>query len=468
MADELDPDKQEVSCEDYTTPDGIVRFVRERLYVDPAPYQERILRDFVTYRRVAVRAPHGAGKSTTAAMIVAWALYAFNEDTKIPITASAWRQLTKALMPEIKKQMQRAQLAPKPQMLEQSIKTPNAEAFLMASDNPYSLEGIHASNVVLIMDESKAIPDVFFDALEGALSAGNTYALMLSTPGTPSGRFYDVFARRPGLHDWHPIHVTIDEAIAAGRINPEWVTARKQQWGENSTVYKNRVLGEFDDSGEDSVIPLNWIERANERWHACNGKGEATAFVTWGCDPAYKGEDKTALARLVGNVVEYLKTFEKQEPMQTVGRLAAEVKADTPIAVDIIGIGAGIYSRLRELKYKALGVNVSEKALWSNGKPITDKSGKQEFVNLRCALWWLLREALDPEGDVLLALPPDDELTGDLTAPTWWYRSDGKIQVESKDDMRERLGRSPDRADAVALAYFAAKIKPTPLKMSFI
>jgi hypothetical protein len=73
----------------------------------------------------------------------------------------------------------------------------------------------------------------------------------------------------------------------------------------------------------------------------------------------------------------------------------------------------------------------------------------------------MIREALDPEGDDPIALPPDDGLADDLSAPTYWYTSSGKIQVEAKDEIRDRIGRSPDKADAVALALYASRYVKT-------
>jgi hypothetical protein len=122
--------------------------------------------------------------------------------------------------------------------------------------------------------------------------------------------------------------------------------------------------------------------------------------------------------------------------------------------VDVIGIGAGVVDRLREQGYNVTGVNVSESS------DRTDNSGELQFVNLRSAVWWALREALDPLNSDPLALPPDDILTGDLTAPKWSITSAGKIKMESKEDLRKRLGRSTDAGDTLALAWYG---KSTPI-----
>lgn len=439
----------------------IVGFVRDILHAEPADYQIDILNTFIKQKRIAVRGPHGLGKTALSSWVVLWAIATSEVDTKVVTTASAWRQLTKFTWPEVRKWAGKADwsmlgmdIRRGKELLELSIKLPNKEAFAVASDNPALIEGAHATRLVYVFDEAKAIPVGTWDAAEGAFSGagGDTvneaYALAISTPGESSGRFYDIHARKSGLEDWAVRHVTLDEAIAAGRISREWAEQRRKQWGENSAVYQNRVLGEFADSGEDSVVPLSWIEASNKRWLDCGGKGEGE--TTYGIDVARYGEDKTAFARLTGYVLEKLDYYAKQSTMETAGRAAATIDKQINAAVDTIGIGAGVFDRLQELGHRVLSVNVGEST------DMKDSSGQVGFVNLRSAIWWMMREALDPESENPLALPPDDMLTGDLTAPLWGYTSKGQIKVESKDDIRIRIGRSTDAADALGLALYAA------------
>lgn len=439
----------------YTSPDGIVKFVREVLLADPTPYQEDILRTFAERKRMAVRGPHGLGKTALSSWVILWGMVAFADDVKIVTTASAWRQLVHFTWPEVRKWATKADwkrfgisMRRGKELLELSIKLPGKEAFAVASDNPALIEGAHASNMIYVFDEAKAIPAGIWDAAEGAFSTGNCYALAISTPGETSGRFYDIHKRKPGLEDWAVRHVKLTEAIAAGRISQEWADQRKTQWGETSAVYQNRVLGEFADSGEDNVVPLRWVELANDRWRACQGVG--TGDMSYGVDPARYGQDKTTIARLVGRVCEVINYYTRQSTMETAGRVASTVNKKTPVAVDVIGIGAGVYDRLEEEGYAVIAVNVAEST------SMRDASGTLKFINLRSAIWWAMRDSLDPDSDDPLALPPDDILTGDLTAPTWTYTSKGQIKVESKDDIRARIGRSTDGADGLGLALYAA------------
>lgn len=466
--------QQANNATDYTTEGGIVRFVRDVLFVEPTAYQERILRALVRYKRVCVRAPHGAGKTTLAAWVVLWGMLAFDTDVKIPTTASVWRQLEEYLWPEIRKWAHKANIESVMRVLTLSIDMGDKRAFAVASDTPSAIEGAHASTLIYIFDEAKAISSQIFEAAEGAFSGagestGNrAYALAISTPGETSGTFYDIQTRRAGYEDWHAEHITLEECIAAGRIDREFAEQRKKQYGENSPVYLNRYLGEFATNNSNAVVPLSWVEAANERYEDCRGRGDG--LTAYGLDVARFGEDATTTAKVVGRVLESLTYNSQQSTMETVGRTVATVgNKSTPIGVDVIGIGAGVYDRLKELGFKALAVNAGESAKDSMGNPITDEAGVLEFFNKRSQLWWMLREALNPESDNPLALPPDDRLTGDLTAPLYSFTSNGRIKVESKDDIRARIGRSTDAADALALALEAVRaVKGARLALPFI
>jgi len=122
------------------------------------------------------------------------------------------------------------------------------------------------------------------------------------------------------------------------------------------------------------------------------------------------------------------------------------------INVDVIGVGTSVYDHLRGMVKGVVPINGAERS------EETDKSGELRFVNLRAELWWKVREALDPTSGVDLCLPPDRELLSDLCAPTWKLTLRG-IQVEAKEDLISRIGRSPDKGDAVV---YALGIKSLP------
>jgi hypothetical protein len=433
------------------------------------PYQQDIVAAVPREKRVAVRGPHGLGKTTMNAVLVLW--FALTRDIagvdwKVATTAGAWRQLERYLWPEIRKWAKRINwdalgidpLSERTELLTLNIKLTHGAAFAVASDEPALIEGVHADAVLYIYDEAKAIVPGTFDAAEGAFSGAGgeaaieAFAVAMSTPGEPNGRFYDIHARKPGLEDWWTRHVTVEEAKAAGRISEQWQEQRKKQWGADSAVYFNRVLGEFHTSDKDGVIPLEWIEAANERWNAWAEAGRVLPDgpLTLGVDVAREGGDQTVLASRFGHVVTGLDRYSRQPTTATTGVVAGKLRAHPGMTaiVDVIGVGGGVVDQLREQKLPVSAFNASESC------DAKDRSGELGFINTRSAAWWHLRELLDPAYGATLALPPDDALTGDLTAPRWKITSAGKIQIEGKDDIRKRIGRSPDDGDSVMQAVW--------------
>lgn len=441
----------------YVSEDGIIQFVKKELKAKPTPYQEDVLRAIVKHHYVAVRAPHGVGKTTIAAWFILWMMYCHDTDVKVPITASSWLQLERYTMPEVRKWAKKLK-GKGIRILKHSLKGDDKEAFVFSPDDPARAEGAHASVLGVVYDESKAIPTALFDAMEGAMmGAGDdteqiVYALMISTPGNPQGRFYDVHSQKKGLENWHTMHITLEDGVKAGRVSQAKVDKLADLWGTESPVYKNRVLGEFDQSGDDVVIPLAWVEQAMERYNIL----EADSTLSLGVDPARFGGDKTAIARLQGRVILPLIYLAGKDTMQVAGKVASMATKEIPIAVDVIGIGAGVVDRLNELGYDVTGVNVAQAAKDDYGVVLRDMTEQLEFVNLRSWVWWHMRDMLNPDNPNCIALPPDDKLLGDLTTPKYDYKSNGKIYVESKDDIRKRLKRSTDGADAVGLALYNA------------
>ncbi|MGH9045870.1 MAG: hypothetical protein ACRDVW_00985, partial [Acidimicrobiales bacterium] len=302
------------------------------------------------------------GKTTTAAIAVLW--FAVTRDVaqvdwKCLMTAGGWRQLERFLLPEIHLWAKRIRwdvvgrppFDPRTELHTLELKLSHGQAFAAASDDPQLLEGAHADSILIILDESKSIAAPVFDAVEGAMSGtGEAFALAMSTPGEPIGRFCEIQQRKPGLETWRVFHVTLDEAIGAGRVSRKWAQDRALQWGESSAIYQNRVLGEFCSSDEDSVIPLAWIEEAVERhqiWRdAGSPAGDGRTII--GVDVARSGADKTVLAVRQGPVVEFLERHRLDDTMAVVGEVL-KYRSRSPMAiVDVIGIGAGVVDRLRE------------------------------------------------------------------------------------------------------------------------
>lgn len=434
-----------------------------------APYQADTMDMLAEHHRMSLRSLRGAGKSTTAALIVLWFSLtrdANGDDWKIITTAGSWGQLINYLWPEIKKWASKLKwdvirkgrpFSPN-ELLNLNLKLTHGAASAAASSNPGRFEGAHADQLLYVFDEAKVIPAAIFDSAEGALTGAGAYAVMMSTPGEPAGRFYEVQAQKPGYEDWATRVVRLEEVFEAGQVTPEWVEQRKRQWGENSSVFQNHVLGNFFAADEDSVIPLLWIEQAVERWKLWNlgdaennipPRAEPPGRRVVGVDVARYGTDKTIIAPRQGEVFYELTELTQSDTLTTTGHVVPHLRHPKSLAVvDAVGVGGGVVDQLRKKRLSVLGFAGSGASTGS------DKTGTFPFLNLRAESWWRLREALDPATDPTLCLPDDDQLLGDLTAPRWKINSGGKIQVEDKEEIRKRLGRSPDRADAVVLGHW--------------
>lgn len=436
-------------------------------------YQEDILGSIPESKRVAVRSGHGSGKTGTVAFFNLW--FAITRDVcamdwKAMITAGVWRQLTQFAMPEIKLWSRRIRwdlvgrepFSPRNELLDLSLKLKHGAIHTVASNDPAKVEGAHGSSLAYTLDESKIIIPGVWDAVEGAFSnAGDdttseAFALAVSTPGPPTGRFYDIHMRKPGTEDWHTRHVTLAETIAAGRVSQDWAEQRKRQWGEESSLYQAKVLGQFCADDADSAIPLAWVEAAIERWHEWDRAGRPTpvnAGPTWTGVDVGRGGDESVLARLVGNAIT-VTTNRVKDTMAVADQAAKEPGRSV---VDVLGVGAGVYDRLRQKGCKPVSYAGSGKT------SRRDRSRQFGFTNIRSAAYWNLRECLDPQHEPTLCLPPDDLMISDLTTPKWSDESGvpPKIKVERKEDVVARLGRSPDRGDAVVMVLWGSIARST-------
>lgn len=406
--------------------------------------------------------------------LMSWAILWFaltrdgmDGDWKIPTTASVWRQLIKYLWPEVHKWSYRLKwdiIGRRPfngdELMARSIRLDHGEAFAVASSTPELIEGAHANHILYIFDEAKKIPSGTWDSVEGAFSTGNAYWLACSTPGEQKGRFFQIHSRSPGFEDWKAYHVTLEQFLETGRVNKKWVEDRKRQWGEESTVYQNRVLGNFASDNTMGVVPLPWVEDAINRWYDWQDNGGNGIVTSIGVDVSggKTGADKNTIAICydscrIGEIIHFMPKnpdIATSEIIEFIAPLLDRFPTAV-LVVDSIGVGAGVVHGIRNMGYNAI-------SFVSNAKVnVRDQTGLIEFYNWRSAAWWLAREMLDPSNNFEVCLPPDDaqtHLTGDLTVPHYQRRANGKLWVESKEVLRrtDRLGRSPDDADAVIYA----------------
>jgi len=422
-----------------------VLFVQEVLNTQPDPWQKEFLMHIARgERRISVRSGHGVGKSTGAAWAILW--YAFLRfPVKVVLTAPTSSQLYDALFAELKRWVKQL-----PDALQQQLEVkqdriefkehPN-EAFISArtsrAEQPEALQGVHSDNVMLVADEASGIPEQVFEAAAGSMSGHSAVTLLLGNPVRSSGFFYDTHNRLAG--DWITMKVSCEDSP---RVSDAYVEEMKSRYGEESNAYRIRVLGEFPRSDDDTVIPMELLEMATQR----DVTPSPSARLVWGLDVARFGSDRSALCKRQGNaVLEPIKTWKNLDLMQLTGAVVSEYEILMPsqrpheILVDSIGLGAGVVDRLRELNLPARGINVSESPAMGG-----------TYRNLKAELWHKAKAWLEQRD---CTMPKDDLLISELATGRYSFTSNGKIQIEGKDEIRKRGLASPDRADAFCLTF---------------
>jgi hypothetical protein len=411
------------------------------------------------HRKVAVRSGHGLGKSWSSAKIALWFLYCFYP-AKVITTAPTWFQVEKILWTEMRTSHAGAKFPLGGQMNLTELKLAEDWFAIGLSTKEgvggrefgaTRMQGFHSPNLLVIMDEAAGIPPEIWKAVDSLVTGGNNRILAIGNPASPTGDFFNCFKSET----WHKIHLSClnhpnvveGRELVPGCTTLEWVNDKKKEWGEGSALYKAKVLGDFPDEGDDTLIPLSWVEAARKR----DLKPEGTKRL--GVDVARMGEDKTIFCAMHGPVVSFPNEYGKKDTMYTAGqakRTKQEGEYDL-LGIDDTGVGGGVTDRLVEQDVECEAFNGGE-------KPIDP----ERFFNTRSEAYWLLRQRLDPNADDPLQLPEDDELMNQLTNMKYTITSKGQIKLESKDEIKKRIGKSPDKADALAIANYIGRREPEP------
>jgi hypothetical protein len=222
--------------------------------------------------------------------------------------------------------------------------------------------------------------------------------------------------------------------------------------------------GDFTLSTQDDpwqVIPTNWVLEAQKRW--AETKKPNVELRAIGNDVAHGGADNDVIARLYGVWFDDLLIYPGKATPN--GETAAKYVQDVwdgyaPIGVDAVGYGASACDVMQSWGMSPLPIN------FGAGSHARDKSGRFEFFNMRAECYWRFRDALDPQSGENICLPPSRTLRADLCAPRYKIVR-GKIQLEEKIKIKERLGRSPDEGDTVVLAWRAGQQMLTPVMLDW-
>lgn len=440
-------------------PPDPVEWVREKSGIELWSKQQEIAYSVQKNRLTAVRSGHGVGKSMTCSQLAAWWVdtHPFN-DTMVISTAPSSRQVGAIMWEEIRKIHRKANLAGEVQRSNRWI-IDNTEVGFGRKPQDYdkhAFQGLHRENLLIIIDEACGVDEWLWIAAQSMATGENNRIVAIGNPDDPSSYFAKVC--KPGS-GWNVIGISVfdspnftGEAVsdeASRRLTQRnWIEFMEKEVGRGTALWTSKVLGEFPEVDEMSAIPLRWIHQAQERYLEWEAAGKPlSGRKLLGVDVARYGGDKTAFAYRQGNVITSVDVFPGGSTEDTADRVL-ENEGFTAV-IDTNGVGAGVYDKVRRRGRPALPLNTG------NRTTLRDKSGQIEFYNIRAAATWRLREMLDPGKNPTFCLPVGEHselLAADLSTLRWETMAGGKMVIESKKEVKKRIGRSPDRGDAVVLA----------------
>lgn len=440
---------------------GPVRYIREVKRASPYDWQVEGLTAYgQQHRGISVRSGHGVGKST----FVAWCIDHFHTVeivVRAAVTAPTEKQMFNVIYPEVLKWLKRSP----PWMQDWFVITGDRVAYAREpkdwytsfatarAETPEALAGVHLQegSVLLAGDEASGIHEKVYESASGSMSAENATTLLTGNPVRTSGLFFDTHHKlrwnpsegpiQPG--QWYCIHVN---AETSPQVSKQFLEEAALRWGRDSNQYRVRVLGEFPTSDADTIIPYEHVLSAQNR-DIVEPKDQASV---WGLDPARFGDDRSCLVKRRGSVIRETPKVWRQKDTMQLSALIHEEWNSSPlnerpksICVDSIGLGAGVVDRLRALGLPVRGVNVSETAAFS-----------EQYANLKAELWFKAKEWFARKD---CKIPEDDSVPGgialgaELAMVKFRFLPSGKLQVESKTEIKKRGFPSPDIGDAFIL-----------------
>lgn len=414
--------------------------------------QLRIIESVRDHRNTAVKSCHSAGKSFGSAAVGCWWIDVHPPGSAFIVTSAPTGDQVKAILwREINRLHEKANLPGRTNLTEWYVGNELVGIGRKPSEySPAAFQGIHAKYLLVILDEACGIPLTLWDAASTLASNFNGRMLAIGNPDDPDSEF----ARKFKDPNWNCLQISafdtpnftgeaVSEELTMGLVAKEWVDEKRVSWQENSALWFSKVLGEFPENAESGVVPLSWVEQC-KALELTDGQPVELGFDIG------EGGDETVLTERRGSKLGQVWAWREPDPMKTVGEAVIHIieTGATKIKVDVIGAGWGVAGRLRELfeqgvhQAEVVEVNVSERA-----------SEPEKFLNKRAEMWWNVGRE-NSRNHLWDLAGIEDETVAELTAHHYEVLdSNGKIKIEPKDDIKKRLGRSPDHADSLLLAF---------------
>lgn len=394
-------------------------------------------------KRIAVKAAHSVSKSFTFGRLAIWNTVCFYPVLTFT-TAPTHRQVNEILWKEIRSGWKKSkyQLSPEPPLPGSAYWKirPNMRAMGASSDKPELLQGLHEGEgrVLALTDEVCGIAKAMFPAINSLVTGENDVACYVGNPDWRNPEFMRMFSdpsfQTLTISAYDSPNFTgenVPDKLKKALVSKSWVEDLIRAYGEDSPIVASKVRAEFPNEDADTLIPLSYIEAAEERPIVDDGQRLA------GMDVARYGSDLTIIYTIDGNNAVIRHISGKQPLTDSSGHAVLTIRAGYRLASDDTGVGGGVTDIVKEFGLHIEPVNF--------GMAAKDPT---RFFNSRAEMYWTLRDWIRDTGHI----NKDMDLRNDLVDIRYRVRPDGRIQIESKDEIRKRKGHSPDRADALALA----------------
>lgn len=438
--------------------DNPVWFAEDMMGFHADKWQSDVLMALAESPKVSVRSGQGVGKTGLESIVVTWYLCT-RPFPKVIATAPTRQQLYDVLWAEISKWLSSSKIDSLLEWTKTKIYMKGHSerwwATAKTATRPENMQGFHEDYMLFVVDEASGVADPIMEAILGTLTGYENKLLMCGNPTRTSGTFYDSHNRDRDLYKTFKV-----SSLDSPRTSKDNIEMLRRKYHEGSDPWRVRVLGEFPKGESDSLISLEAVEMATIR----DVNISNDYILNIGADIARYGDDETIIAPRIGGKVFDLLTYSKQSTMETSGRILRavdEFKSMYPqinrvkIKTDDDGLGAGVTDRLKEV--------VAQERLNYEIIPIQNGSSaieKDKYYNKASEMWDVMREELDNNlscylqgKESTIQLPNDDKLIKQLSNRKYSVDSKGKIQIESKKEMKKRMGESPDRADAVIYSF---------------
>jgi hypothetical protein len=430
-----------------------IRFVRQELRAEPDPFQEEVLRIFPKTNRIAVKSNKGPGKTA----LLAWLILNFlltRPHPKIACTSITGDNLADNLWPELAKWMARSPLLTEMFAWGKTrivSKEKPENWFASARNWPRSgdaqsqadaLAGLHADYLLFCLDEVGGIPDAVMAAAEAALATGiETKILMCGNPTNLDGPLYRACTSEK--HLWYVVEVTgdPDDPKRSPRISVQWAREQIDKYGRDNPWVMVNVFGRFPPASLNQLLGPEDVNAAMRR--DADPQSVERAQKRLGIDVARYGDDRTVIfprQGLQGFLPVEMRNASGPEIAARVALARSRWGSQGEYVDDTGGYGAGVVDSMIQAGLSPIGINFAGKA------------DEPRYMNRRAEMYFRMAEWVKRGG----CLPKMPELVRELCAPTYTFVN-GKFKLEEKQQIKERVGMSPDYADALALTFATAE-----------